>query len=463
VAEKLHSNYEIRWQNFRRFDDTNWVTIKPLTILLGANNGGKSSILSPLLLMAQTLASSDRETPLLPFGPLIDLGSYRDFVHLHDTSRDLTLGIRFHIHPPKGKLKEVGTYPPGGLQLRFAADTAPERVKLTQFDVTDIYDRPYFSRVPSDAGFTLDGVISSGKMTAEERKALERAEPMNFLFSPNDVFYELDALRAKDVSKKPSQFTEQFSHYLKAVGFTYSSLRAFFEHLSYVGPLRAKLQRFYRVSPELPDTVGAQGEHAANLFRRRAEELKPKIDAWVKKFEFGDELRYASLAPDLFQLTFKSGDEETNVADAGFGASQVLPLIIQAVAAPHNSLTIAEQPEIHLNPRLQCVLADLFVDMAGSGHRVLVETHSEHMIVRLRRLIAEGKVDADDINVLFVERSGSVSTIRPIPIDKHGTVSRDAWPVGFFEDGLREALALASAQARPAKKVIKRERKNASR
>jgi predicted ATPase len=462
MATPLHTNYQIRWKNYRRFADTGWVTLKPLTILLGANNGGKSSILSPLLLLAQTLASSDREVPLLPFGPLIDLGSYKDFVHLHETSREVFLGVRFHTHAEKPKLKAVGHYPPGGIELTLAAGQKPEQIRLKCVEVTDIYNRQYFSRSATPEGYSLDGAISFNEMKDNERKALQSAEPMNFLFSPNDVFYELDGQSVTDKESKPTPFSKSFSNYLRAVGFTYSSVRALFDQLSYVGPLRAKLQRFYRVSPELPDTVGAQGEHAANLFRRSAGKLKPGVDAWVKKFEFGEELRYNELTADLFELVFKSGKEVTNVADAGFGASQVLPLIIQAVAAPHNSLTIAEQPEIHLNPRLQCVLADLFVQMATSGHRVIVETHSDHLIVSLRRLIAEGKISTDQVNLMFVEKTSGESTIKEIPIQPNGNIERQAWPTGFFEEGLREALALAAAQSTPKRQRAKRERSNAA-
>jgi len=450
MTESLHTNYQIRWKNYRRFEDTDWITLKPLTILIGANNGGKSSILSPLLLLAQTLTSDDAEVPLLPYGPLIDLGKYKDFVHLHDAARELFLGLRFHVHErkPKTKLKPVGAYPPGGMELTLSSGAKPEEIKLKRVEVTDIYNRLFFSRSANEKGFSLEGVISLDAMEPGERKALGSDEPMNFLFSPNDVFHQLDKQGNEDKAATSTGFSKEFSHYLRAVGYTYSGIRTLFAKLSYVGPLRAKLQRFYRVSPELPDTVGSQGEHAANLFRRRSDDLKVDIDSWVKRFEFGEELRYISLTDDLFQLVFKSETEETNVADAGFGASQVLPLIIQAVVAPHDSLTIAEQPEIHLNPRLQCVLADLFVQMATSGHRVIVETHSEHLIVRLRRLIAEGKISTDLVNLLFVEKESGVSTIREIHIQENGNIERDAWPTGFFDDGLREALGLATAQSK---------------
>lgn len=450
----LHTNYQIRWKNYRRFADTEWLTLKPLTILLGANNGGKTSILSPLLLLAQTINSNDGEVPLVPFGPLIDLGTYKDLVHQHDTSREITFGVRFHTHDAKRKLKTVGSYPPGGLELVFTSGAKPEQISLKKATVTDIYNRPYFTRIAKGDGFTLDGAIQFDKMTSAEKEAIIKVGPQNFLFPPNDLFFELDRPN-KDAQASSTAFSKEFSHYLRATGFTYSLFRAIFGQLSYIGPLRAKPCRFYRVSPELPDTVGAQGEHAAVLFRRRAAKLKPSVDEWVRRFEFGNELRYKPLTDDLFQLTFQSDTEETNVADAGFGASQVLPLIIQAVAAPHDSLTLAEQPEIHLNPRLQCILADLFVQMATSGHRVVVETHSEHLVVRLRRLIAEKKIQASDVALYFVEKNRGASTIREIPIQPNGAIDREEWPNGFFEDGLREALALATAQSTPPRRKMK--------
>lgn len=461
MAKKIHSNYQIRWKNYRRFEDTGWITLTPLTVLVGANNGGKSSILSPLLLLAQTLSSHDSEAPLVPYGPLIDLGNYRDFIHIHETARELFFGLRIHTHEPKAKLKPVGTYAPGGIELTFTAGEQPQQVRLAKYEVTDMYNRPYFYRLAGEKAYTLGGALSVDGMTVAERHALLSSSPMNFLFSPTDVLYELDKKTLQDKETKPESFSTDFSHYLKAAGFGYSLVRDVFDNLSYIGPLRAKLQRFYRVSAEMPDTVGSQGEHAANLFRRKVKKLKPEIDAWVKAFEFGDELRYKGLTDDLFQLQFVTDKEETNIADAGFGASQVLPLIIQAVAAPEDSLTLAEQPEIHLNPRLQCVLADLFVQMAASGHRVLVETHSEHLIVRLRRLVAEGKIPAEDVSLYFVEKKAGKSEIRKIPIEGNGSIPTDAWPSGFFDDSLREALALATTQANlPKSKTGKRKNAN---
>ena len=163
----------------------------------------------------------------------------------------------------------------------------------------------------------------------------------------------------------------------------------------------------------------------------------------------GRDWKWATYRKSLFSLSFLgNGRSRTNIADAGFGASQVLPLIVQALAAERNSLTIAEQPEIHLNPRLQYLLADLLVEMANGDHRVIVETHSEHLLLTLRRLVADGKIKHDQVAIYFVEKTKGASKIRAIDLTDNGHILSETWPKGFFEDSLSESLALAAAQSR---------------
>jgi predicted ATPase len=80
--------------------------------------------------------------------------------------------------------------------------------------------------------------------------------------------------------------------------------------------------------------------------------------------------------------------------------------------------------------------------------RVLVETHSEHLVMRIRRLIAEGKVNAGDVALYFVERDMYLSTVREVPIDRNGHIDQEDWPKGFFGESLSESLALAAAQGK---------------
>ncbi len=134
--------------------------------------------------------------------------------------------------------------------------------------------------------------------------------------------------------------------------------------------------------------------------------------------------------------------------DVGIGISQVLPVLVMAYGS-EGKLLAMEQPEIHLHPALQAELADVFIESA-LGHRdntFILETHSEHLILRLMRRMREsyqGKntgglplVTPADVSILYVEPDGSRSIVREMPLNELGELVR-SWPGGFFEEGLRE-------------------------
>jgi len=439
-------NYEVRWKNFRCFRDTGWLTIRPLTILIGPNNSGKTSVIAPLLLLTQTILCRDRNTALVTRGPLIGAGTFKDIVFNHETDLDVYFGIRFHTHDQDRSLKKVGEYPPGVIELTFAANETPQTCVLKSYAVQDIFKRPFLKRTRLSSGnYSLSGMP---KLQGAERRKILDSHPINFLFTPSKTLSQFQ-IGAKPDKIQNIRFSEEFSLYLSIISFVFDKLFSIFNNLIYIGPLRERPKRFYEVLGEALESVGPTGERAPNLLRVHYKKFRQKLNHWVRTFEMGQELSFKDLSDDLFEINFKSkfSKSKTNIADAGFGASQVLPLITQAIAAAPYSLTLAEQPEIHLNPKLQCALADLFVEMATTKHRLIVETHSEHLLLRLRRLVASGKISHDDVAIYFVEREGGQSTIRHVPIQKNGHIELADWPTGFFGDTLRESLALAAAQA----------------
>jgi len=449
----LHSDLEIRWKNYRAFEDTKWVRLPALTVLIGPNNSGKTSVTSPLLLLNQTFSSRDAATPLVTRGPLVDAGSFKNIVHNHDISKSLFLGLRYHMHDARSKagtIGKVGEYPPGAAEITLVAGKRSEDIVLRRFALLDILQRPFLSQSRTRSGaYTLrSGAFKLVKQ--KERAAIRRTKPTNFLFFPSSALRALQAPNMKRGEKvsfvEPSR---AFNMYISALSAAFGELQDLFRGLTYIGPLRERPRRYYPIAGEMPMSVGSRGEHMANLVRGRLSQFRGQLDEWIQRFEFGSRLVVDDVSDELFFLSFESRSKptKTNIADAGFGASQVLPLIVQALAAQSQSLTIAEQPEIHLNPRLQYLLADLFVEMANSDHRVIVETHSEHLLLRLRRLVASGKISRSKVAIYFVEKDQKgVSSIRHIPIEDNGHIAADVWPKGFFEDSLRESLALASAQ-----------------
>lgn len=135
--------------------------------------------------------------------------------------------------------------------------------------------------------------------------------------------------------------------------------------------------------------------------------------------------------------------------DVGIGISQVLPVLVSAYASSGKLIAI-EQPEIHLHPALQAELGDVFLESAlgGAENRFLIETHSEHLLLRIMRRmrqttsgeeLPEGvpAVRPEDVAVLFVEPDGGHSLVREMPLNERGELVK-AWPGGFFEESMRE-------------------------
>lgn len=185
----LHKTYEIRWRNFKGFKDTDWIKIKPITILLGPNNTGKTSFISPLLLMSQTISSRDLISPLITRGRLIDAGTYLDIAHRYNLKQPIQFGFRYHLHEQKAQLKPIGTYPPGIIEISFGYDNLLNKPVLLSQEILDIFNRSFLKMTRNNTGsYKLTGLDIS-KMNKFERKAIRKSGPRNFLFTPTTALY----------------------------------------------------------------------------------------------------------------------------------------------------------------------------------------------------------------------------------------------------------------------------------
>lgn len=152
--------------------------------------------------------------------------------------------------------------------------------------------------------------------------------------------------------------------------------------------------------------------------------------------------------PTELVLVDKRSSTSVSHRDVGIGVSQVLPVLVSAYASTDKLIAI-EQPEIHLHPKLQAELGDVFLEAAlgEAGNRFLIETHSEHLLLRIMRRMRQTfsgdledglvPVKPEDVAVLFVEPDGSQSLVREMPLNERGELVK-AWPGGFFEESMRE-------------------------
>lgn len=153
--------------------------------------------------------------------------------------------------------------------------------------------------------------------------------------------------------------------------------------------------------------------------------------------------------PEL-QLTDLRSNTAVSHRDVGIGISQVLPVLVSAFSAERR-LVAVEQPEIHLHPKLQAELGDVFItaSLGPQSNGFVLETHSEHLLLRIMKRmrqtaeknLPEGvpPVRPEDVMVLYVEPDGGRSIVREIPLNERGELVK-AWPGGFFEEGLQEVF-----------------------
>ena len=203
------------------------------------------------------------------------------------------------------------------------------------------------------------------------------------------------------------------------------------------------------VLKDIRESIG-QGLEDDGLTRDDADDL---VEAFVDSYEVTEdwarqlvEARGEALQ-DLVLIDKRSGTPVSH-RDVGIGVSQVLPVLVSAYASSGRLLAI-EQPEIHLHPALQAELGDVFLESAlgDAGNSFLIETHSEHLLLRIMRRmrqtvageLPEGvpAVRPEDVMVLFVEPDGTQSLVREMPLNERGELVK-AWPGGFFEEGMRE-------------------------
>ncbi|WP_176439353.1 AAA family ATPase [Rhizobium esperanzae] len=326
------------------------------------------------------------------------------------------------------------------------------------------------------------------EITAKQaREVLQRHfRPKGLLSSINDSDDAQEAVRLREqllssmlphLQPNPSLEIEQPRTIRNATEY----IRDFFtQGVRYLGPLRDAPRAVYPVEAlENPTDVGYRGEHTAAVLETNAgsvilyhlpppegmdidyiataeSEYGPLRDAvtkWLKYMGVAVEVRAIDTGVFGNELRVSTEAEGAmhHLTNVGVGVSQVLPIVVNALMAQPGTLLIFEQPELHLHPKVQARLADFFVALALDGKQLVLETHSEYLIDRLRLRIALAEDDdaREMISILFSEKRGGKTTFTPVELTEYGAVTN--WPKDFFEQSQRDVgriLKAASSKRR---------------
>lgn len=404
----------IEFESYKSFPDCQIMTIRPLTIVIGKNSSGKSAFSRLPLLLANSF-SPDSEEPITVSHNGVEFGgSFIDLVY---------------NRLPHGSVK---------MTMKFIENTT------ISFNVQNINGTP----IQMIKSWSIESPILKLDFEIElTEENIKRAEDVRY-FSKGKLFL----ITFQGLVPTNILFPDEEYDY-RVIDLLNNSLYDFARNVEYIGPYRQIPQRVYFHSGKSPSKMGVKGENAPQILGSssvRNSDLVKKVGDWYEKYLGGWRMTIEHVG-DFFQVVLISPDDPTvkvNIVDVGQGMSQILPLVTQCMLRSNrqNSISIIEQPELHLHPAAHGDLAELFAESAKStGASYILETHSENIILRIRKLIVQGKLSKDDVVIYWINdelRPGS--RIKEILIDEDGDISE--WPKGVFSEDYEEVLAIREAQ-----------------
>ncbi len=445
---------KIELENFKGWQKLD-MDLAPITFLFGVNSSGKTALLQALLLLKQTANSFDPKQHInFGGGPrdYVDFGSYEDLVYGHDTGKRIGLSL---VWDPSSAFRV--------LEQRIDSDKRSYNIRdhevhsinyniswhLNSDIAIEVLDyvaklvdsTPYYVKVRHDEG---------------DRYSLEVSDPTSIEDIPENPVTVGPPESCYIISDKIS-LTLPISYGFAAYRFN-QEFEKLMDSFFYLGPLRQYPKRYYQWTGEIKSQVtepdGADTIATLVSSARDNKPLQKETENQLKGLELVDALHVKPTDEKgrFYEVTVEIGGTESALVDAGFGVSQVLPVVAMLLSAPAGSTILLEQPELHLHPKAQSALADLMLYAAEKRKlQLIVESHSEHLLRRLQRRIAEPKPEfarPENIKLYFCAPGAAGSTICEVEVDRYGQIAN--WPqnfMGYISDDLHE-MAKAALERR---------------
>lgn len=490
----------IKVKNLRSLTDTGHIEIKPLTIVVGKNSSGKSTFLRSFPLFKQTFEKRTSE-PLLWYGDQTDFGSFEeslnnrnegsaiefDFNFSNSFDNDLFYRRRLFSLPKvnekynfevnisilKKNLKSIGIkYAGHTIKISLKDKFSLESIVINGVSINvSNYTCYYFinSLIPFIAKketyykdiFNLELLEELKKLTNKNTKEerLDKIISSLKLWPREDIIEKikncgLDSIKSKFEDNKISHDTLDliiakylFSQIDLILEIVEEYISDYYSSINYVAPIRAKAERYYRIQGLAVENINPTGDNIAIFLNSlNKPELKEFREWCLNNFNFDFDV---SAVGGHISLKIKGKNEEKyiNLADTGFGFSQILPILILIW---NNKRTkkrtrinvpitlVIEQPELHLHPAMQSQLIDSFINILGEKSQgknslnIIIETHSREMINRIGQNISLERINENDVGIYIFEKDKENKTlVKKSNFDSDGYLLN--WPIGFFD------------------------------
>jgi len=434
--------------NFKAWAEAN-LGFGAITGLFGTNSSGKSSLIQFLLMLKQTREERDRSTVLQLNRPYVELGQFSDVIKGHRSEDHLRWTISFQPDKP--------------LELD---DPNPTKPAVARGEIVQLSSEVAGEPQKGTSAFAMRAVFleySLGGVTFRLAQKSEGATEYDLISAGGSFRFVRNQGRAWPLPGpvRSYAFPDEARTYFQNAQFLADLERAYEDQLDqiyYLGPLRVRPERDYVWTGTRPLDVGPAGERTVEALvaataagerrslgpRKHSKPLQEVVAHWLQHLELIDSFKVEEVVPGsnrwMTKLCVSKGSPLVSLTDVGTGVSQVLPVITLLQYVPEGSTVLLEQPEIHLHPLAQAGLADVIINAALHRNvQVVLESHSEHLLLRLQRRIAEESIKSDQVRLYFACADKNTSRLDPLCLDKDGNITN--WPDKFMGDAFGEVAA----------------------
>ena len=438
----------LRLRNFKSWPDTGDIALRPITAFFGANSSGKTSLLQALLLLKQTSESSDR-AQVFHFGDrrtLVDLGDFGAVAHGTDAGAVIGVELDWRV---------------ARMSVADTDETTIAEADTIGYFVSVDRNGSHHSMSVEQMGYRLDEARFRMFRDGRGYRLVADGVPFDFVRPHHRAQPLPPPIRCYGF---PNEVETRFRNAGFLTDFEYELVRQL-GRVHYLGPLRALPERRYFWTGAAPPDVGRDGEWSvAALLASRSRgrtfftgsgcerrTLEEQVAWWLRHLDLVHDFSVECLSEvaHLYEVIVRKSATAAAVPlpDAGFGVSRILPVLVLCFYAPEGSTIVLEQPEIYLHPAVQPGLADVLIEAHKQrGLQILIESHSEDLLTRFQRRVADESLSDEKLGLWFCESDGGVSRISRLRMDAYGDIAN--WPKDFFGDEFGEIAATATAQMR---------------
>jgi hypothetical protein len=407
------------------------IDIRPLTLLAGANSSGKSSIMQPLLLMKQTLDAPYDPGGLKLDGPHVKL---TDAEQMFSRPRGTgTMRFGFELFSPE--LDDVMRVEQTFHQTGGDEDATPASLVV---------------RTGNEKPFTLRSGMRAEEIVTELTLLFSGGpESTRWAVESNRGFLTPIEIGARQSASPPLWMYPGFDDLLADI-----------RSVIHLPGLRGNPERSYPVTAIGPAFPGPFEAYTASVLlhwqRQKEHDKMAALVEQAARLGLATKIESRQLHTSSVEVLVSrvarpakgAAADLVNIADVGFGVSQTLPVLVALQAALPGQLVYVEQPEIHLHPRAQVAMAAVLADAAKRGVRVVVETHSDRLLLGVQTLVAEGKLPPELVKLHWFTQRGTDGGTEVKSCDLDAAGAFGDWPEDFAAVDLGAQRAYLDASDR---------------